>query len=97
MSTPVGRAHHDAKRSYTPSARRTGLPEAGVGPLWRRLIRSRLGSWRFVGGLRRLLPSLQAAPYLAVELLKERVAALGTLLVVAHHPNLVYREGAQAP
>jgi hypothetical protein len=33
--------------------------------------------------------SLQASPYLAIELLQERVATLGALLVVAHRPKLL--------
>ena len=44
-----------------------------------------------------LRTSLQAAPYLAIELLQERVAALGTLLVVAHFPKLLRREAAEPP
>src|SRR5918995_6441211 len=51
----------------------------------------------FVGRLLRLLTHLQAAPYLAIELFQERVAALGTLLVVTHHPQILVREVAEAP
>ena len=39
---------------------------------------------------------LQSLSYLAVELLQERDAALGTLLVVAHHPKLLGRETLEA-
>ena len=48
------------------------------------------------GVLPELQGSLQAFPYLAIELLQERDAALGTLLVVAHHPKLLSREAFEA-
>src|SRR5215212_987204 len=41
------------------------------------------------------LKSLRAAPYLAVELLQDRVAVLVALLVIAHHPKLFCGEAAK--